>query len=324
MKKLFLLLIIFYSVGYAQIVTINSVPKDTSYTIYSAAKKIIIKYPEAEAVFIKEKLEIKELKGIEFRSIGERKLKIDLFLPSGKKEANSIIILIHGGGWVSGDRSLMYPIAESLAGKGIAAAAVEYRLAPEKGFPAAVLDIKSAVAWIKKNADQFNIDGTKIILAGFSAGGHLAAFCGLTNSIAEFNPDSSSDGSKFAPAAVINVDGILDFTDPAESGKDSNPAKPSVGKRWLGYSYKENPAIWIKASPLQYAGNDSPPVCFINSSIPRFHAGRDEMIEKLNNAGIYSEVHTIEDSPHSFWLFRPWFSETIDIIARFADKIGGK
>jgi pectinesterase len=54
--------------------------------------------------------------------------------------------------------------------------------------------------------------------------------------------------------------------------------------------------------------------------LPRFHAGRDEGIEKMKKLGIYSEVHTIPDTPHPFWLFHPWFDEAFGYIVTFLDK----
>ncbi|PKL81433.1 MAG: pectin esterase, partial [Ignavibacteriae bacterium HGW-Ignavibacteriae-3] len=120
--------------------------------------------------------------------------------------------------------------------------------------------------------------------------------------------------------AVINIDGILDFTDPAESGKDNDPDKPSDGKLWLGYSFKEKPEIWIEASPLNYVNDKTPPFAFINSSVERFHAGRDEFVEKLNNFNTYSETHTIPNTPHTFWLFHPWFEKTLQYILSFLEK----
>ena len=60
---------------------------------------------------------------------------------------------------------------------------------------------------------------------------------------------------------------------------------------------------------------------FVNSSLPRYHAGRDKAIEKMKKLGIYSEVHTIPDTPHPFWLFHPWFDEACGYIVTFLDKI---
>jgi pectinesterase len=106
---------------------------------------------------------------------------------------------------------------------------------------------------------------------------------------------------------VVDIDGVLDLTDPAESGKDTIPGELSAGARWLGATFRADPARWLDASPLHHAGPATPPVCFINSSIPRFHAGRDSMIAILSRFGIRTEVHTLPDTPHPFWLFEPWF-----------------
>ena len=60
---------------------------------------------------------------------------------------------------------------------------------------------------------------------------------------------------------------------------------------------------------------------FINSALPRFHAGRDDLIRLLDRQGIYSEVHTFPDTPHPFWLFHPWFEPTAEYTIAFLDKV---
>jgi len=66
---------------------------------------------------------------------------------------------------------------------------------------------------------------------------------------------------------------------------------------------------------------NSPPIQFINSSIPRFHIGREEVIEKLKAYSIHSEVKAFQDAPHSFWLFDPWFERTGKYVVEFLDKV---
>ncbi len=252
-------------------------------------------------------------------SYSKRSLHLDIYHPDTTKILPAVI-LIHCGGWVSGDRSLLKPLAEKIAEAGFATILVEYRLAPEAKYPAAIIDIKNAIKWIKKNSEKYFIDKKRIALLGTSAGGQIAALVGMTsgNKIYQTNYlDDINDDVQ----AIIDIDGVLDMTDPSESGKDSDPDKPSVGKRWLGYSYKENPEIWEEASPLNYADDKTPPIEFINSSIKRFHAGRDEVIEKLKNYGIYYEIHTLPDSPHSFWLFDPWFDPTCGFVINFLQKV---
>ena len=123
-----------------------------------------------------------------------------------------------------------------------------------------------------------------------------------------------------AHQAVVDIDGVLDFTDPAESAKDTVPEKPSAGKSWFGASFKDNPDLWREASPINYVNGKTAPILFVNSSLPRFHAGRDEGIAKMNKLSIYSEVHTIQDTPHPFWLFHPWFDAAFRYIVTFLDK----
>lgn len=300
----------------------QQIPKDTSYTPKSALAKVQKKYPTAELVKPIESLEITIYNNLVYANRNGRKLHLDLFLPNDfNNKKLPLIILIHGGGWSSGNKTLMVPLSQHLALSNFISAAVEYRLSPEARYPAAVQDIKTAIKWLKYNSAKYNIDTNKIVLLGGSAGGHLAALAGITSGIKKYEIDGSFENVSSKVQAVIDIDGVLDFTHPAESGKDTNAAKPSVGARWLGYTYKENPEIWEEVSPVNYVAKNTPPILFINSSVPRFHAGRDEMIKKMNKFDIYSEVHTLNDSPHSFWLFKPWFEPTKNYILIFLNRV---
>jgi pectinesterase len=294
-------------------------PKDTSYTIYTTYNKLINEYPFITIVTPGNATNLVRYDNLIYKSYLTRSLHLDIYHPDTTRILPAVI-LIHCGGWVSGDRSLLKPLAEKIAETGFATILVEYRLAPETLYPAAIIDIKNAIKWIKKNSEKYFIDEKKIALLGTSAGGQIAALVGTTagNKIYKTNYlDEINDDVQ----AIIDIDGVLDMTDPSESGKDSDPDQPSVGKRWLGYSYNENPEIWKEASPLNHVDDKSPPIEFINSSIKRFHAGRDEVIEKLKNYGIYYEIHTLPDSPHSFWLFDPWFDPTCSFIINFLQKV---
>jgi pectinesterase len=80
----------------------------------------------------------------------------------------------------------------------------------------------------------------------------------------------------------------------------------------------------VEASPITHVNRQTPPTLFINSDLPRFHAGRDEFIGILNQNNIYSEIHSIEYTPHPFWLFHPWFDETWPLVTLFLNKVLGK
>ena len=321
MKLKFFFLIIFPLTLTAQH-SQKEIPRDTSYTVYSTYEKLLKDYPFIQIVTIQDTSEIRVEKDIVYTSYGERDLHLDLFLPIEKNKIPfPVVIIIHGGGWKSGDKSMNHPMAINLAQNNYAAATVEYRLSPEAKYPAAIYDLKAAIRWMKANAHNYNIDTTKISVLGFSAGGTLAAFIGTTNGNKKFEREGENENHLSDIQAIVDIDGILDFTHPAESGKDTDLSKPSAGKQWFGYSYKENPEIWKEASPVNYVNKNTAPIVFINSSLERFHAGRDEMIEKLKSFNIYYEVHTIPETPHSFWLFYPWFDQTSGYAINFLDKV---
>ena len=209
-----------------------------------------------------------------------------------------------------------------IASYGYVTAAVEYRLSPEALYPAAIYDIKAAIRFLRANTSQLNIDPDRIAISGSSAGGQLAAFIGMTNKLKKFNGNEGNNIEESSEVqAIVAMDGVFDFTDPEERGKDYDPQKLSSAGLWLGVSYQDNPNKWVEASPRFYAGKDTPPILFINSSRPRSHQSRESMIRVLDQFGIYSEVHLIPNTPHPFWLFHPWFEETVCYEISFLDKV---
>lgn len=321
----FALFCLFQPGAVAQLVIIDGIPRDTSFTPCQAFQKISKEFPRArivkpqlpEGVIARPNIVYSTLPDTEY---GVRNLHLDLFRPD-KKGKSPALILLFGGGWRSGDRSMQVPMAQQIAAKGYVTAAVEYRLSPEALYPAAVHDIKAAIRFLRANAAQFSIDPNKIAITGSSAGGQLAALVGMTAGIEKFEGNGGYPEFSSTVQAIIDMDGILDFTDPNESAKDNDPLRRSAGAYWFGASFREAPEKWIEASPIQYAGKDSPPILFINSALPRFHAGRDSVIAILNSHGIYNRVHTIPDTPHPFWLFHPWFEPTVGYMTDFLDLV---
>lgn len=319
LKIIIFILLANYVLPQSKQITIH---RDTSYTSKSALIKVNKKYPKAVLVQYSEDSNLIIYKDLEYTNYDGRKLRLDLFSPIvDSNNMLPLVILIHGGGWASGDRSMLIPLAQQLAENGFISAAVEYRLSPEEKYPAAVNDIITSIKWLKYHSHEYNIDSSKVTLLGTSAGGHLATYVSTTWKSKSFSTPDSLDDVSARLAAVIDIDGVLDLTDPAESGKDDDPSNPSVLKRWLGYTYKEKPKLWQDVSPVNHVDEDTPPILFINSSIPRFHAGRDRMIEKMKDLNIYSEVHTLKNSPHSFWLFDQWFEPTKQYVIEFLDKV---
>lgn len=298
--------------------------RDTSYTTYQAYLSTKKTHPDIKIVEELAPGSVIELRNMRYSFYGQEMqdtLFLDAFLPYPKKIEKSIaIIILHGGGWRTGDRSQHFPLAQRLAKLGYVCFTPQYRLSTEALYPAAVLDIKTAIQWVRVNAKAFNVDTSKIIVAGFSAGGELAAFMGATNGMSEFeNPVYATNTSSWVQA-VVDIDGILSFVHP-ESGEGDDSKRTSAATYWFGYPKKENPELWKQASALTHVGKHSPPYLFLNSSVARMHAGREDFIKELNKYGTYSEVHEFEGAPHSFCLFDPWFEPTLKYIDGFLKKV---
>jgi acetyl esterase/lipase len=301
------------------------IPRDTTYQVSIVAKQIAREFPYAVPAKDNTPEGVKEIRDLVYVTLpetpyGKRELHLDIFRPE-QAGTYPALIMIHGGGWRSGTKGMQVPLAQQVAAKGYVTVCVEYRLSMEALYPAAIFDIKAAIRFVRAKAKKFNIDPDRIAISGCSAGGQLAALIGMTDGVKKFEGDEGYLSVSSKVQAIIDIDGILDFTDPNESAKDNDPAKRSAGAYWFGATYKEKPKLWIEASPLIYAGSNTPPMLFINSALPRFHAGRDSVIAILNKHDIYTEVHTIPVTPHPFWLFHPWFSQTAEYMTAFLDKV---
>lgn len=306
MKSVFLFLLFFLNLFELQ------AQIDTSYTVYSTYNKEIKKFPFIEIKKENKQKNLNSSYDLVYNTIESRELHLDAFYNKGNKPQPAVV-LIHGGGWKSGNKSQMKIFAQEIASKGYSCFAIEYRLSPEAKYPAAIFDIKNAIKFIKRNAKKFNVNSNKVAVLGCSSGGQMAALIGTTNNNLEFE-ENTGINQNASVQAIIDLDGILAFKHPeSEEGK--------VASLWLGGTYEEKLEIWNQAAALSHADKHTPPILFINSDMPRFHAGRTDMIAKLNAYNVYSEVKNIPNSPHSFWFFNPWFEPMLKYTVEFLDKI---
>lgn len=167
-----------------------------------------------------------------------------------------VIIVVHGGGWWTGDKSgLPYANAAQLFNdEGYAVVNINYRLTPAVTFPAHISDLACAIAWTKKNASLFNGDSSRVALYGHSAGGQIAAYLG-----------TNADGALLAGcnhSSGLNIDGVL-LTSATVDFDMTNPANWPPIKRMLGdsarYQWKFSLGeIYWRRAPLLHR-NDSRP-----------------------------------------------------------------
>ncbi|WP_229260421.1 alpha/beta hydrolase [Duganella alba] len=248
---------------------------------------------------------VRKTADLTYAQYGARCLKLDLYRPAGDRLP--VVVFVHGGGWKAGFRSEFVPMALRLTQHGYAAVTVSYRLSGEARYPAAVQDVQAAVRWLRAHAAEFGLDPNRIALAGGSAGGQIASLAGVT----------AGDAVK----AIINIDGLSDFTSELALRYEDDPKKnPSSAGAWFGGRYAETAALWREASPIRYVHAGMPPILFIGSAQPRFSAGREEMMAQMAAVGVASDKVVLPDTPHSFWLFDPWLQPTVDASVAFLHR----
>jgi acetyl esterase/lipase len=222
--------------------------------------------------------------------------KLDVYARRGAPSPVPVVIHIHGGGWVGGQKETNVFWLMPYVQMGCAVVNVEYRLAKVALAPAAVEDCRLALRWVMKNARAYNFDSTKIIVTGGSAGGHLALMTGMLDSTAGF--DAPKDWDQVNPplrvAAIINWYGITDVKDLLSGANRQNYAVS-----WLG-SQQDREAQAVRISPLTYLRKGLPPLLTIHGTadqlVPYNHAVR--LHAGLQEAGVPNELITIQNGRH--------------------------
>ena len=157
MKRIIIILVIclLTSTAFSQSMAGVTGKIDTSYNNNVAYRSVVKTWPNAKVVSEFRSSSFKEKRNIVYCSLrsdwGERKLLLDAFCPKGKTKKRTAIIIIHGGGWRSGNRTQHYPLAQHLADLGYVCFTPEYRLSTEALYPAAIFDLKSAYFTVGSN-----------------------------------------------------------------------------------------------------------------------------------------------------------------------------
>ena len=135
---------------------VREIPRDTTFSIARVYRQVKKDYPYARPVKDSLPAGVKAYRDLVYATLpdtpfGRRDLHVDLFRPekAGKYPA---LVMVHGGGWRAGEKSMEVPMAQVIAARGFVTVAVEYQLSLEAKYPAAVYNIKSAIRWLRANA----------------------------------------------------------------------------------------------------------------------------------------------------------------------------
>jgi acetyl esterase/lipase len=201
-------------------------------------------------------------RGIEFAKVGDLSLKLDLHLP--ERQTAPLIVYVHGGAWRGGVRDSV-PFG-ALVKDGFAIASVDYRLSTQALFPAQVHDIKAAIRYLRSKQTQLGIDSRRIVIAGSSAGGHLAALVGVTNKHKELEGsvgdclDQSSDVQGIVSFyGASNLTSIL-----SQSTEHGLKMRLPALQLLLGGPPAEKADLARLASPVFHIDANDPPLLLIH------------------------------------------------------------
>jgi acetyl esterase/lipase len=223
-------------------------------------------------------------------------LRLDIITAGPATQVRPTLLFLHGGGWVhlmKEDR-VMY-LFPYLA-QGMNAVNIEYRLANQALAPAAVEDCRRALYWVHQHAKEYGFDTRKLVVAGESAGGHLALMMGMLDRSAGFdNAGAYGIGTEPARiAAIVNFFGITDVTDLLEGAHQR-----SWAVEWFG-SLPNRERIAKEVSPLTYVRQGVPPIISIHgtndSAVPYEHSLR--LHEALDRVGVPNQLVTIPNGEH--------------------------
>ncbi len=197
----------------------------------------------------------------------EHKQALDIYLPNEGDGPFPAILFLHGGGWAAGNKkdAQILPFMSGVA-RGYAVIGVGYRLLPQIRYPENLFDVKAAMRWLYDNAETYLLDPKRIILAGASAGAHLAMMAAFTMGQAVF------EGAPLAPTctvrAVVNQYGPTDFLSQDRQFDESgcprvSPPDPGAIDSLsylLGIQKSLIPNLVRFANPIDNVGPDIPPV----------------------------------------------------------------
>ena len=204
------------------------------------------------------------LPDIEYARIDGQPLLLDLYLAPVAEAPTPLIIWVHGGAWRAGSKADV-PI-QALVARGYSIASVDYRLSPVARFPAQVHDIKAAIRFLRAHAAQHRLDPQRFVIAGSSAGGHLAALVGVSNghqelegTVGEHLTISSDVQAIVSWFGASNLETIL-----AQSTPHGLSVRVPALELLLGGQPKDQPDLAKLASPVTHVDAHDPPLLLIH------------------------------------------------------------
>lgn len=246
-----------------------------------------------------------------YKTVGQNGLDLHIFLPQNisKPDKYPVMIYFHGGSWSEGKPDWFFEACKILSEKGYIACAVEYRTYGRFGtLPfQAVMDAKSAIRWLRKNAEIYNIDTARIVASGNSAGGHMALCTAL---VKNWNEKTDDLRISAVPNLLLINAGVYDLTDENTS--------------WIRRRLKDKTLV-KEISPVFLTMNKLPNTLILHGSkdtnVP-FNSAKNffEKIKTSSNGAV--EFNSIEGAGHFIWIDPKYSGQVANLRRDFLNKFG--
>jgi len=223
-----------------------------------------------------------------YKAVGERELRLHIFEPEGHQTSDRrpVFVAIHGGGWSGGAARKFYPFADYFAKQGMVGVSLEYRLLDRMAGSTVfdcVRDGRSAVRYLRQHARELGIDPNRIVVAGGSAGAHVAAGTALFK---EVNDAADNLEISSMPNALVLFYPVIDTSA-------------------AGYGQKKIGDRWRELSPLHNVRKGLPSTLVFHGTADTVtpYAGAVEFQKKMRIAGNICQLISHADGPHGYLIF---------------------
>ena len=239
-----------------------------------------------------------------YKSTPQGDLKLHFWSPATESKDRPCIVFFFGGGWTGGTYRQFARQSAYLASRGMVAASAEYRTrGTHKTTPdTCVEDAKSAIRWVRAHAKELGIDPTKVIAAGGSAGGHLAAATALV-------PGLDAERDDLFVSAIPNA--LVLF----------NPVL-NLALRDREIVNSEGLPITKAISPTVYLHEKTPPAILFYGTADTLAAHGEEYATKAKDLGLHAELWWAADQEHGFFNDTPWLEVTTEHVDRYLTRLG--
>ena len=211
---------------------------------------------------------VRYVRNLSYSTTGKRG-RLDVYLPVTKSERRPVLLQVHGGAWMMGHKSEQaQPLLHRMVEMGWVGVSINYRLAPKNAYPAQIIDVKKAIAWVKANIAEYGGDPDFVVITGGSAGGHLSLLAGLSPGHADWQ--AGFEGADTAVQGVLALYPVVDFTN-RHGIRQQDRMDGFISRRIIQQTREAAPTVFEDGSPISWihrtgVAKGAPPFCIVQGT----------------------------------------------------------